>query len=150
MNLSTIIFATICTLCLSIAPIFMKKLSIETSSINAVFIITLFTLILATIGLFLFETKDSVVQSWTNETILLFASIVAVVFFIEALAYVKALQTGVGIGILLVYIRTGAMMITPILGILIFQEKITPWQWVGIGLATISIFFILLGGEKTK
>jgi|GEM_PF-4258869 len=150
MNLHAIFYATICAICLSIAPVFMKKISAEVSALNAVFLISLVTTFLAAIGLLFFEETSETIQGWTNKTLLFFVLAISIVFFIESISYVKALQEGAPIGLLLVYIRTGAMVATPILGIILFQEKITPYQWIGIGLATASIFFILLGTEKTE
>ena len=63
--------------------------------------------------------------------------------FLDTWPYIKALQAGADVGILMSYIRAGGTVFTALLGVYFLGEKLSPMQWLGILLCVVGIALIL-------
>ena len=70
--------------------------------------------------------------------------------FLDTWPYIKALQAGADVSILLSYVRAGGTVCTALLGVYFLGEKLSPMQWLGIGLCVIGIVLILFFKSHEK
>lgn len=148
MSLMGLFYASLSLICLSVVPVFMKKLSVEMSSMNIIFTTSFFTMLMAGIVLLFNDGVKGLYIFSIDYSLLIFALIVSCLFFIDLFSYSSALKAGMPIGILLGYIRAGATVLTALLGIWLFKEKLTFMQWVGVALSCVGVICILAFSEE--
>ncbi len=145
MNLTVFIYATLILFSMSVLPLFMKQLSASISDVQLMF---LMSSILAVGSLAVLSFRGEFVSTidvvFTKKSVGLLLLIVTFLMFLDTWPYIKALQAGADVSILLSYVRAGGTVCTALLGVYFLGEKLTPMQWVNISLCVIGIICVLL------
>ncbi len=131
---------------------FMKSISSHLSDVQVLFCTSLAILLLSgTILVARNELLGTVSVILENKYLGIFVLLVAFFMLVDTWAYVRALQAGADVGVLLGYVRAGGTVFTAILGVYFLGEKVNPIQWAGIALCVVGIFLILVfkSGEVT-
>ncbi len=151
MNLVVFIYASLILFSMSVLPLFMKQLSQAFSDMQVLFIISLLlTLVSLTFLLIRGEFSGVIEVTLSRKYFAFLILVVAFLMFLDTWPYIKALQAGADVSILLSYVRAGGTLFTALLGVYILGEKLTPHQWVGILLCVCGIVLILLFKHPEK
>lgn len=144
MNLVVFFYATLILFSMSVLPLFMKKLSVSMSDMQVLFIISLLLTVVSLVAIVMRNEFSSTFEIAISRP-MIGALILAVAFlmFLDTWPYIKALQAGADVGILLSYVRAGGTVFTALLGVYFLGEKLSPIQWMGIGFCVLGIFLIL-------
>ena len=129
---------------MSVAPLFMKTLSSSLSAIQITFGVSIVTLFISGAALAINNNLGSVGKVVTDPKLLLFLFIVGFFAFLDLFAYGAALKKGADVGVLLAYVRAGGIVMTAILGFMIFGEKLSLSQWIGIFLCVVGLTMIVV------
>lgn len=145
MNLIAFLYGTLILFSMSIMPLFMKQLSSSLLGMQVLFVISLI-LTIVSLGIIYFrgEFVSTFDVIFTKSNIGVLILLIAFLMFLDTWPYIKALQQGADVGILLSYVRAGGTVFTALLGVYFLDEKLTPVQWAGIVFCVVGIALILL------
>jgi len=144
-NLIAFLYGTLILFSMSIMPLFMKQLSSSLLGMQVLFVISLI-LTIVSLGIIYFrgEFVSTFDVIFTKSNIGVLILLIAFLMFLDTWPYIKALQQGADVGILLSYVRAGGTVFTALLGVYFLDEKLTPVQWAGIVFCVVGIALILL------
>lgn len=133
---------------MSFAPLFMKGVSGNTGTIVVAFWIYAFAA-LGALGLAVARGQAGDLLAPLQSPPITGALLVIALFYaIDIWAYVSALKHGADVGVMLAYVRVGGTIATAILGIVVFGERLSLWQWAGIALAATGIIMLLVPPDE--
>jgi EamA domain-containing membrane protein RarD len=129
---------------MSVLPLFMKQLSSSLTDMQILFIISF---ILAAFSFLVLCLRNEIGGTFnaiiTKQHVGLLIIVAAFLMFLDTWPYIKALQAGADVGILLSYVRAGGTVFTALLGVYFLGEKLSPVQWLGILFCILGIILIL-------
>lgn len=143
MSPAVFLYANLILFSMSVAPIFMKKLSISLSAFQIAFSISLVTLLISGSIIIAQNNLSNSIKALFDLKILLLVFVIGVFAFIDLYAYGSALQKGANIGVLLSYVRAGGTVLTALLAIYFLGDKLTAIQWSGVFVCVLGITLIL-------
>ncbi|MEM9469666.1 MAG: EamA family transporter [Pseudomonadota bacterium] len=144
MNLTVFFYATLILFSMSVLPLFMKQLSGQFSDMQLLFAISS-VLALFSFCFLIFRNEFSGIFEIIalKQSLGILLLIVAFLGFLDTWPYIKALQAGADVGVLLSYVRAGGTVFTALLGVYFLGEKLSLMQWVGIAFCVVGIALIL-------